>query len=431
MDLETIPRVAAVLLAGVCALTDWARHKIYHKVLLAGLAVWAIWMPAFALWHHLGAEDSIRAFPELGTWWWEDPAPPPRPPDQAPSPFDRGRQESLWDRQDDGSRPGDTPEARTEQASPRLLPWLARVLANGALAFLVGFGLWWGGLWAAGDAKLFAVLVLLIPLSTYRNAFWPFFPGYVLLFNTFFSVMALLAVELVARGIRQAVRPTPDEADAWRDAWRWLRGHVQELAIGFVGILFLFLAIKTLRGLTRDLLTEITPLRSGTLIYFLLFLIFTPLTRWMRRWYVGIPVGVAVTAYIVHAVIWPTDQHNLRSILTMSGWAVGVILFLVIYRLYLAVFDFRSIGIWQLEARMIPAQRTLEVLKEDMDLVREKMGPVGPDGLTAVQAEVLRRWWIDKGKGGRIHVAKTFPFAPALFVGTVLTVWFGGYLVRV
>ncbi|MBM4398625.1 MAG: hypothetical protein FJ087_23430 [Deltaproteobacteria bacterium] len=95
------------------------------------------------------------------------------------------------------------------------------------------------------------------------------------------------------------------------------------------------------------------------------------------------------------------------------------------------VFDFRAVRVWELRPRMILSPKTLDVLKEDIDLLEHKMGPIGPDGIGKDQVDVLRRWWIDRGKGGRIWVSRTIPFAPALFAGTVITVLLGGYLVRV
>ncbi|HOI11784.1 MAG TPA: hypothetical protein PK313_14995, partial [Myxococcota bacterium] len=80
--------------------------------------------------------------------------------------------------------------------------------------------------------------------------------------------------------------------------------------------------------------------------------------------------------------------------------------------------------------RMLLARKTQEVLKEDKDLLETKMGPVGPDGLSPQQVETLRRWWIDRGKGGRLWINRTIPFAPALFLGTLATVLFGGYILR-
>ncbi len=430
VTIERILETLAVLLAATCALTDLAKGKVYNKVLASGLVAAAVGLALMGGWRALGGATSLDAYPEIATWWWEDPAPPPAPPspEAAGLSGDAGNREQSVLTQPD-PEPQAAPPSSTGDA-PTFLAYLGRVVTNALLAFVAGFALWWFGLWAAGDAKLFALLALLVPLSAYSGAFWPAFPSYVLLFNTFLAVLAILLTELAIRGARQAVRPTPEEAEAWRTAGTWVKGHAWDLVVGFVGVLFLFLVIKTLRMLLRDALADTTPISSPTAMYFVLFLVFYPLSRLMRHKWVGIPVVVATLGWIAYAAFFPTPEYNLATILHVGALSISVVLFLVVYELYLNVFDFKAIGVWQLKPRMILAKKTREVLKEDMDLINGKLGAIGPDGLSAAQAETLRRWWIDRGKGARIHVSRTIPFAPALFVGTLLTVVLGGYLLR-
>jgi Flp pilus assembly protein protease CpaA len=483
MQIEWISQAAAVVVAAACALTDFGRGKVYNKVLLGGLVVGLAWLALMGTWRTLGGRTSLDSYPELGTWFEEPPPPPPspealantppemrpavpevsKPPEiESPAEMAGSREVSVWGpdapERRDRDRPGpltsvdesrrelspedeflnqkpspiQVPEILMPDMVPALIPtfdaYLGRVSLNVLLAFAAGFLTWWLGFWAAGDAKLFSVLALLLPLSTYSGAFWPPFPAYVLLFNTFLAVMTLLVTELALRGARQAFRPTPDEAEAWRTAWVWIKGHTKDLARGFVAVLFLFLIIKALRMLMRDVLTSTTPIVSRTSMYFALCVLFYPLTRLMRHKWIGTSIIVATSAWILYATFFPTADYNLMAILSVGAISLVIIIFVVVYELYLNVFDFKAIGIWQLAPRMILAKRTREVLKEDMDLIKHKLGDVGPDGLSPEQAETVRRWWIDHGKGGRIHVSRTIPFAPALFFGTIMTVLLGGYI---
>ncbi|MFH1529365.1 MAG: hypothetical protein ABIK09_01380 [Pseudomonadota bacterium] len=83
------------------------------------------------------------------------------------------------------------------QAKP--MPYWVYVALNTGLAFGLGFLLWTLGLWAAGDGKLFGLLAFLLPLSVYRNNYLDWFPSFVLFFNTFIAVFAILVVEFAAR----------------------------------------------------------------------------------------------------------------------------------------------------------------------------------------------------------------------------------------
>lgn len=418
MGPEAIPQAAAIVLAAGGALTDALRGKVYNRWLAAGVVVAVLWLGALPIIVSFGGTAEWTRYAELGLW--SRPEGPAQKPEGL-APWQTPVNVSVWP----------PPEARVapEDPVPSFGVYLVKVAANALLALVAGFLMWWFGLWAAGDAKAFAVLALLLPLSTYRNAYMPAFPAYVLLFNTFVSLVALLATEVFVRLIRQVIRPTEDEAKVARETAAWVRSHARELALGFLGMLFLFLAVKTLRGLVGEVLVNVTHLHVKPLLYLILFIIFYPVLRLMRHRRVFVPVVLLTAGYIAYVTVWPSEDHNLSSVLSVGSVAGSVMVFYLLYGVYLNVFDFRPVRVWELKPRMVLARRTLEVLKEDRDLLEHKMGPVGPDGLSLEQVEVLRRWWIDRGKGGVVWVARTVPFAPALLVGTLLTVLLGGYVI--
>lgn len=426
MAIEAVPQAAAILLAAGGAVTDALRGKIYNRWLTIGFALAVLWIALVPLLNVLGEPVEYGKYAELGLWTHEEAVRATRGSD-TPAPWESAGDVSVWPPPQAGSRA--TSDEEHEAPHPSYGVFVVKVAANAGLALLAGFLMWWFGLWAAGDAKMFAVLALLMPLSTYREAYLPVFPAYVLLFNTFAAVIALLVLEMLARVVRQSIRPSPDEAHAVRQAWTFLRSHLGELFLGFLGMLFLFLALKTMRGLFRDVLVEWTHLDVKPVVYLILLLVFHPVVRVMRDRRVLVPVAVMTAAYIVYVAVWPTPGHDLAAVLSVSGVAGSVMGFYLVYGIYLNVFDFKAVRVWEMKPRMILARRTMEILKEDQDLLDHKMGPVGPDGLTPEQVEVLRRWWIDRGKGGVVWVSRTFPFAPALFVGTVLTVVLGDYVI--
>ena len=427
MGVEVFPQVAAIGLAAGGALSDALAGKVYNRWLLVGVGAGMLWLAAVPLVNALGGEAEYVRFPELGLWSSEEAeraaAEPAKPAPWEAPPADR----SVWPPPEGSVRAEDG----ALEPRPTASAWVyaAKVLANAGLALIAGFLMWWFGLWAAGDAKMFAVLAFLLPLSTYRNAYMPLFPAYVLLFNTFASVIAILALEMLARIVRQVARPTDEEVQVARETAVWVRTHAAELAMGFVAMLFLFIAIKTARGLFRDVWVEWTGVNVKPVVYLILLLVFHPLVRLMRDRRVLLSVAILTAAYVGFVIAFPSENHDLRSVLSMGSIAATIMLFYLVYGVYLNVFDFKSIRVWELKPRMILARRTLEVLKEDQDLLDRKLGAVGPDGLTAEQVETLRRWWIDRGKGGVLWVSRTFPFAPALLAGTVATVWVGGYVV--
>ena len=452
MPVEIIPRVAAAILAAICAGTDFIWGKVFNKVISRGLIFALAWLVFTGVWTAFGGSTAMDEYPVLGLW-----KAPPAPPKASmfaggrdgPGAWNSGADVSVlptsdeeWKQADealkaeqgavDGGKGG--PGSAAAPAKPPAPSWwiyLAKMAINAVTAFLIGILLWWFGMWAAGDAKLFGVLAAIIPLSSYSASYWAIFPAYVLLFNTFVALLAILVGELVVRFFRATFRPTAEDRGSWKAAIAWVRDHKLDIVRGFFGILFFMLVIKALRMLTQDIIGIFAKIESNTLMYVLLFLIFQPLSKLMRKRWVLITMVVFTAGFTAHAAIFPTESHNVINILRMSGLMLAVVGFLIVYQLYLNVFDYRPIRIWELRPQMLLARKTIDTLKEDGDLLDHKMGPINPDGLTRAQTDTLRRWWIDRGKGGTIWISRTIPFAPALFVGTLLTVIFSGYIFKI
>lgn len=428
--MDWIPQAGAIVLAAGGAVTDALRGKIYNRWILCGLAMAAAWVVFVGLWNTFGGEVEYGKYPQLGQWTTGAPRATDDPGQvEGPAPWEVPPDVSVAGNEVPATAKGPGGNVSSTESAPSFWIYLAKVLLNAALALVAGFLLWWFGLWAAGDAKLFGVLAAMLPLSTYSQAYMALFPAYVLIFNTFVSVMAILVLEMAARTVRQVARPTEDETQAWRKSLKWVRDNTGQLLLGFFGILFLFICIKTLRMVFRDAMSAYTALDNKPLVFLVLFLVFMPIARAMRRPWVGVPIVTGTLAWIVYVGLYPTDTYNLGTVLSMGSLALTLITFYILYGIYLNVFDFKAVKVWELKPRMILARRTQEVLKEDEDLLDHKMGQVAADGLRPEQAEVLRRWWIDRDKGSVIWVSRTIPFAPALLMGTVLTVLLGGYVV--
>jgi len=74
-----------------------------------------------------------------------------------------------------------------------ILPsYISKVFINSAIALVIGYLLWYFNLWSAGDAKLFFIFSLLLPLKYYWKTALPYFPSFVLLINIFIPALIFL-----------------------------------------------------------------------------------------------------------------------------------------------------------------------------------------------------------------------------------------------
>ena len=77
--------------------------------------------------------------------------------------------------------------------------YLGELIINAVVAIVFGYILWYFNLWAAGDAKLFLIYALLIPLEFYAKDYISFFPSASLLIDTFFLICLFFLITIIAK----------------------------------------------------------------------------------------------------------------------------------------------------------------------------------------------------------------------------------------
>ena len=75
--------------------------------------------------------------------------------------------------------------------------YLIHLATNFLFAIIVGFLVWWMGIWTTGDGKLFIAYSILVPLTAYSNSYILYFPSTVLLINAFLPFLFYSVVKLL------------------------------------------------------------------------------------------------------------------------------------------------------------------------------------------------------------------------------------------
>jgi len=70
--------------------------------------------------------------------------------------------------------------------------YLAELGTNFIFSIMAGFGLWYFGIWTAGDGKLFIAYSALLPLSIYSNGYQKWIPSFTLLSNIFIPALIMM-----------------------------------------------------------------------------------------------------------------------------------------------------------------------------------------------------------------------------------------------
>lgn len=331
------------------------------------------------------------------------------------------------------------------------LAYLGAVALDVSISFLLAFILWIFRFWAAGDAKLFTVLTLLVPLRYYRHNMLDYFPSFVLFFNTFLVFFVLLLLEFSAKLIRRFWVERQ-----WRQAGKlggWFKTKVIARPLPIirmiVGLIMLFLIIKWIRFFVQRWIWAEFHLNK-TLIFLLLFLMMEPLRNVFRK-----PLVFGLTLLGLSGTVaywaWHGQTENIINLVSLGAFMIFLILFKEIYEFYTDRFDVRLVTPVELHAGMIVSDKQLSLYTNNSNFNNERFGTMEADGLTPEQVEILQTWLLrqgaegDQAEGGgdgegaqpsedaeaalTIEICNTVPFTPGIVLGTLATVIFAGYII--
>lgn len=298
--------------------------------------------------------------------------------------------------------------------------WVAASGALGAsLAFAIGYAIWLAGGWAGGDVKLFTALGALLPKyePPYSQAPYPF--ALTLLFN---AVIAVAPVLLLYIAVSCARKPgiggeiiSPLRASAFRFV---------EAPFVIVGCSALGLEIASSLSLNWQL---------GWLSAALLIVVAYRLPSRAR-----VPIAVALTGYGLYLAPLTAAKAFVFILLALPGLRLLISAVNVANREVLQ----EEVKIAELEEGMIPAEVIYEkdgkvgryspsywellrgsVRKPKWD--RVLADPRVAAGLTRGQVRALRRLAREGKLRGSVRVKKGMPFAPALGLGLLISVFYG------
>jgi hypothetical protein len=316
-----------------------------------------------------------------------------------------------------------------EMLQAKSMPYWFHVALNATISFGLGFLLWTLGLWAAGDGKLFGVLAFLLPLAVYRNNYLNWFPSFVLFFNTFIGVFVILVVEFAGRLVFMVKEGGPGYLGKTME--RAVKSF-SENKIKVLKIIILFLAIFTIIRLARHFLRVVLDMGFGeinkTMVYVILFMVFKPLTRLLQykpTFWVALSI---VVGYMGWAFFFDPTGEAKYHLVDIGALALSIIIFRFAYDAYLKATDERRIPVQDLRAKMVLSEETVRKFKERREFYRRWLKPLEPDGLRPRQVKAIRGWYEENDTDGTVGIARTLPFAPALFFGTIITIVVRGLL---
>jgi len=307
------------------------------------------------------------------------------------------------------------------------------LLTNTLISFFVAIGIWHAGFWTAGDAKLFTLLAFLLPLDYYTKAYIKYFPSFSLLYNIFIPIF----VYFILRGFlyflpRFLLRPKETLKKIKEKGRETSQEKKKKGAFGFLGFIAVFFLLMIFQRNLSYFLGQI--MIPQILIFIFLLFAFKPIYKFFQKEEKAVYLALILLSiyFIFGLIFYKTNLINdLRSFLNPNFLIfIFAIPFLnKIADFYLKKTEIKKIPLEELTQKMILAESTIEVIKKDKEFFR-KIGKLYPDGLEKDQVEEIRNYFKNK-KEEQIEISQTFPFAPFIFLGVVITIILRGSIYHI
>lgn len=289
------------------------------------------------------------------------------------------------------------------------------------LSLAVGFIVWYAGLWTAGDAKLFFVFSFLIPLSVYNYGYVKYFSQVNLLINIFLPLGVYYLI-LVVRKFK-----FKDIVEKLKEVFE-IRGLIELIIFVFavtwpINLVFYYV------GIPHNYFTS-------SFVLLVILLIFNKL---FSRYLFWLTVLLSIFRFIFDESVYSLSTYKDLGYIILIILSVRILLILGF-----SVFT-KDVKIKDLKPGMVPAEIVYEEdskyhkkdffyavflwyiyekIKDRKNYLFEPMD----DGLTKEDVSKLNKFK-SKFDFDSLRIQSTIPFAPFIFLGVLLTIFFSGNLV--
>ena len=297
--------------------------------------------------------------------------------------------------------------------------YLIDLAVNGSIAFFVGYLLWHFNLWAAGDAKLFFIYSLLIPLEYYSKNFVDYFPSSVLLTDTFLFICFVFFLKIffkIAASCLSYLRKSFSLAPFFlRINYKVFKTTILE-----TGKLFLisgcFLVIMQLIMMKINIVSQKLSFNSF-LIYLLFFILQIVLFKnlFKNKIFIAFIVFGGLLCVLVLII-----SNQIALLITIIKSSIFLLLFfgtgMQFVFLYIEKQEINRVKVRQLHPGGFLASQSLAEItnKFKKHAQIDRLGSCHSDGLTESQVKIVQELFKDDLKK-ELYVYRTFPFAPFMF----------------
>lgn len=322
--------------------------------------------------------------------------------------------------------------------------YFKKIFLNVLISWVIAFLLWFFGLWAAGDAKIFMLFSFLFPLKYYGNdLIMPFFPAINLLVNAFIFVLFFILSEIIFRLIVSFFHFLFNLKIHWENALknfpfrkeklnRIIVNKSEYLKIGLV-FLSLFMLRNIFRLYVQERIIKTLP-ELDKFFFIIIILAFRAIRKFIKKMKINILYSlIIILAGFNLLAISLTNKRYVFEFTNLfknfAGFMLIIFIFFRVINLYMKRKEQMKISVKDITPRLVLSHESIGLINEHLKKEGRKE-KFYADGLTVQQVDYIKGLALKKSDFKEVVIYKTFPLAPFIFLGTIATLVTRGLVIN-
>jgi len=301
--------------------------------------------------------------------------------------------------------------------------FLTQTLINSFIALLLGFIVWLGNFWSAGDAKLFFIYSLIIPITIYSVDRIPIFPSFYIIFNSFIPFLMLAFVITVREKIvDKRYGEIREELSA---------KNIGENALYTFTVTWFSRYILSLINIENNILSIIVT--ASLIVYIVRKYIYENIPELVNK----IPLRTIVMAATGIIIALFRLYLEFEVVLTPDFWITFVLYYIVIsmmkgyVRSETKIFFTKEVHVLHLRPGMILVDIIVRkdyryYIQKKQDFKSRLKAKFMNELDTETVKKLIKHYKRNECDFNKLRVHKTMPFAPLMFLGVILTLLASG-----
>lgn len=302
------------------------------------------------------------------------------------------------------------------------MPELIETGTNFMIAVIVAYMLYHTAIWTAGDAKLFMIYALLVPIQIYERGHVPFFPAIAVLINTFVPFFVFYFIRLIVFAQKKR------KLGALKNSLNPKR--ILALALSIFALMWPIRILSGLLGAYNPLLAQL--FSNFFIVVLVLFLLMSILEKMLLLNFIKMTIVTAVLRLLLDRSIYTMVFLRQFIIIIISFVIVRFFILQLTHSIYV-----KHVDIHLLRKGMVPAERVFKrkdtyrkapllffslfsYMKQPSE---DDIFDIRPEGLSDKDCRRLRKLKREnKITFDHLKVHQVLPFAVFLFIGVMVTI---------